>query len=214
MRARDLSERLPNLKLAFQRYGQYSGRSIDPRVIDYHSVRFGLYSPMSCAHLCARASREVAYVQNLAWYLVYGRCSLQLIAQLEGVEIEALALPEAAPSRLGADHEYTVAMLEPVDGPNSFEIDSALRAAQLAERIDRYGREFEEQDLDEAAKLLGRRPKSWAESDAALEELVLTAGPERDAEFVQYFTRHILRQEFLLGQAARELEGVSLQPID
>jgi len=214
MRARDLSERLPNLKLAFERYGQYSGRHIDPRVIDYHSVRFGLYSPMVCAHLCARASREIAYVQYLAWYLVYGRCSLQIIAQLEGVEIEALALPDPAPSRLGADHEYTVAMLEPVDGPNSFEIDSTLRAAQLAERIDRYGRELEEQDLDEAAKLLGTRPKSWAESDAALEELVLAAGPERDAEFVQYFTRHILRQEFLLGPAARELEGVSLQPID
>ena len=214
MRARDLSESLPNLKLAVQRYAEYSGRHIDPRVIDYHTVRFGLCTPMVCAHLCAQASREVAYVQYLTWYLVYGRCPLEIIAQLEGIEIGPLALPDPAPSRLGAAHEYAIEMLQPVDGPNAFEIDSALRAAQLTERIDRYGRELEAQDLDEAAVLLGRRPGSWAESDAALEELVLASGPERDAEFAQYFTRHILRQEFLLGPAARELENVSYQPID
>ena len=67
--------------------------------------------------------------------------------------------------------------------------------------------------FDEAEKILGQRPANAAECDAALEAFVLDAEPVRDAELVRYFTRHILRQEFLLGPAARELEGAHFQPI-
>ncbi len=214
MRCRDLSEPLGSLARAVSRYEEFSGQSIDRRVIDYHSVRFGLCTPMVCAHLVTNPSADVSFAQYLAWYLVYGRCPLEIIAELEGVEIPSPELPDASPSRYTPAHDYVLASLKE-DEPDtrSYEMDQTLRAAQYARRADLYGRELEAQDLDEAEKILGQRPANAAECDAALEAFVLDAEPVRDAELVRYFTRHILRQEFLLGPAARELEGVHFQPI-
>jgi len=76
------------------------------------------------------------------------------------------------------------------------------------------GAELEAQNLDEAARLLGGRPSSWREMDAAIEALVLDASPLRSAELLRFLHRRGLRHEFLLGPAMRELEGASVQRLD
>ena len=45
-------------------------------------------------------------------------------------------------------------------------LDTARRIAEYAREIDRRGARLEEQDLEEAGALLGRRPSGWREVDA------------------------------------------------
>ena len=91
-----------------------------------------------------------------------------------------------------------------------YEIDVSLRTAQYLREIDRSGARLEEQDLEEAGALLGKRPSDWRDADAKLEEFVLAAGPEQDGALVEFFYRRTLRHEALLRPAMRELEHSKL----
>src|SRR5262249_25318470 len=95
-----------------------------------------------------------------------------------------------------------------------YEIDTALRAAQYLERVERYGMALEEENLEDARKLLGQRPATWQEAEAALEARVLEAPAERNPEIVRTLHRRALRQESLLAPAMRELEGTRVQLLD
>jgi len=80
--------------------------------------------------------------------------------------------------------------------------------------VDRFGAELEERSLEDAAKLLGYRPANCEAADAAMEEWVREAPPERNPEILRLLHRHALRQEFLLGPAMREMKGAALQRLD
>ena len=122
-----------------------------------------------------------------------------------------LELPEPVESRFGAIHGAQVQDLEAAN--DRYEIDVALRTAQYLREIDRRGARLEEQDLDEAGEILGQRPLDWRDADAKLEELVLAAGPERDAELARFFWRRTRRHEALLRPAMRELEHSRLHDL-
>jgi len=192
---------------------------MDIRAIYYHTIRFGMCTPMVTAHLSAQPPAELNWPQYAGWYLVYGRVPIELIAHVEGIELEPPELPEPLPTR----HEPAAAWLTAAltatrdkagQGALHYEIDTALRAAQYLEQVGRFGAELEAQSLDDAAKLLGHRPATWSESDAALEALVLEAPPERTGEILRLLHRHALRQEFLLTPALREIEGAQVQLLD
>jgi hypothetical protein len=80
--------------------------------------------------------------------------------------------------------------------------------------VERYGRELEQNDLDEVSALLGRSFNSWKDADAGLEQLIGASGPERDTDFVRLFHRRTLRHEALLQPVLRELEGSTTQLLD
>ena len=219
MLCRDLSEPLGDLKRAVATYERCTRSEMDIRAIYYHTIRFGMCTPMVTAHLSAQPPAELNWPQYAGWYLVYGRVPIELIAHVEGIELEPPELPEPLPTR----HEPAAAWLTAAltatrdkagQGALHYEIDTALRAAQYLEQVGRFGAELEAQSLDDAAKLLGHRPATWSESDAALEALVLEAPPERTGEILRLLHRHALRQEFLLTPALREIEGAQVQLLD
>ena len=85
--------------------------------------------------------------------------------------------------------------------------------AKYVRELDRRGPRVEAEDLEEASKLVGRSLASWAEADAALEEVVDREGEARLPELLRYFYRRTLRHEALLRPAMRELTDVAFQPI-
>jgi aminoglycoside phosphotransferase (APT) family kinase protein len=218
MRGRDLSEPLGDLSRAFRRYAELTGEELDLPVLDYHTIRFALCTPLAVAHLCAEPAPGMNLAQYLGWYHVYGRAAIELVGRAAGAELAAPELPEPEATRQAPAHAALRSLLAAPEhaaeaGGARYSLDAALRLALYLERADARGPALESQDLDEAAQLLGRRPASWREADAALEELVARAGPERDAELARYFYRRSLRQEALLAPALRELEHAALQPI-
>jgi aminoglycoside phosphotransferase (APT) family kinase protein len=217
LRNRTLSEPLGDLRRALRRYEQQMGEPADLRAIDYHTVRFGLATPMSVAHVVADPPPGTALVQYQAWYAVYGRLCVEVMAHMEGVELEPLSPPEPAPTRATPAHTALLGLIDAgrdADPFRAFQIANARRIAHWTARADLYGPALEAADLDEVGAILGRRPASWIEGDAALERLVQNAGPERDAELIRYFQRRCLRHEALLAGALEELEGARIARLD
>ena len=211
MLCRDLSEPLGDLSHGFRHYAEITGEPLDVDAVHYHTIRFGLVTPMAVAPLCAAPPPGLNVAQYVGWNLVYGRIPLELLAGFVGAELDAPALPEPEPSRFGVFHD---ALANDLDAANDrYEIDVALRTAQYLREVDRRGARLEEQDLDEVAELLGKRPSDWRDADQKLEELVLGAAPEDDARLVRFFYRRTLRYEALLRPAMRELEHSRLHPV-
>jgi hypothetical protein len=123
-------------------------------------------------------------------------------------------MPEGRPSRRSQAIDQLQTLLDPAsvgaDSERAYELDRMQRTAVYLDRADRYGAALDADDLDDVEKLLGRRPSSWQEADAQLEELVLASGPERDADFIRYFHRRLSREESLLYPVLREQQDASL----
>jgi aminoglycoside phosphotransferase (APT) family kinase protein len=217
LRNRTLSEPLGDLRRALRRYEQQSGEPVDLRAIDYHTVRFGLATPMSVAHVVADPPPGTALVQYQAWYAVYGRLCLEVMAHMQALELEPLELPEPAATRSTPAHTALLGLIaagKDEDPFRAFQIANARRLAIWTARADLYGPALEQQDLDEVGAILGRRPASWCEADAELEKFVASAGPDADAALIRCFQRRCLRQEALLAGALEELEGARMVMLD
>ena len=216
LRTRDISEPLGDLSRAYRRYETSTGEKIDSAVVDYHTIRFALVTPLATAHVCAKPPPRLNLPQYLGWYLVYTRISLELIAGLEGVTLDAPSIPEPVVSRQAASWQTLHSILaglqeEREDKLLRYELDTATRLVTQLERADQFGHSMDEEDWQERVALLGSEPASWSESEQALEDFVLQAGPERSAEILNYLYRHTVRELALLGPALREMEHSRLQ---
>ena len=207
--SRDLSEPLGDLSRGIARYRERSGFEFTRRDVLFQGIRFCIFTPMSVCFLCAQPPPGLNLAQYESWNLVYGRIPLQLIAELEGVEIEAPELPAPRDSRHAPVLDALVGMLSPDD----YRTDTARRVASWVREIDRRGARLEEQDQDEAAALLGRRPRSFRDADAALEAHAVAADADARPALLRFLVRRSLRREALLGEAMRELQGARAQAI-
>ena len=143
---------------------------------------------------------------------------LWLVAPLTAASpVAAAADPSAGPATDRERARFDVVVIDPGHGgpdPGARGQGKLTEKRVVFEIARRLGAELEAQSRDDAAKLLGHRPATWAESDAALEALVLEAPPERTGEILRLLHRHALRQEFLLAPALREIEGAKVQLLD
>jgi hypothetical protein len=202
LRSRDLSEPLGDLSRAVRHYESLRGPA-DRAVIDYHTARFALCTPLAVANLIARPPAWLDLVQYTAWYHVYGRAALEAIALCDGIALDRPALPEPAPSLAPASQDFS-----------GYARDAAARVAAWKARAGRYGDALAADTLAEFSALLCAAPRDVAAADAALEALVREAPPARDPEILRALHRRCLREEALLQPVLRELEGVAIQRID
>jgi len=217
LRTRDLSEPLGDLRRAVATYERVTGQRVERRLVDYHTVRFALVTPLAIASTVARPPARTDLIQYLCWYHVYGRVALEVIAHVQGISLAPPALPDETVTRYGVAHDALVAALRPTPAEGDFaayRAETALRLAEYLRRADRLGPALEADEIAELAGLLGRRPRDWQEADAALETLVLDAGPDRDPDLVRALYRRTLRQEHLLAPVMRELAGARIQMLD
>jgi hypothetical protein len=134
-----------------------------------------------------------------------------------GLKLDTIDLPEAKPSRFTPGHDNLTKRLKRAASGDDFaayEMDAAYRCAEYLRRAERFGGEFEQNDLDEISALLGRSFETWSDADAALEDFIESASPESDADLIRLLHRRTLRHEALLQPVLRELEGASIQHMD
>jgi hypothetical protein len=217
MRGRDLSEPLGDLPRAFKRYFEIMGEEIPTSVLDFHSVRFNLYTPMAIAGIVARPSPAIDLIQYLGWYWVWSRACLEVMAH--GIGLDLPSAPPATPvsSRFSGAHDALAGRLERSakgDGFAAYELDTAYRMAEYLKQVERFGAEFEERDRGEVAALIGKSVGDWCDTDEKLEQFIAAAGPESDGEIIRVLHARTLRHEVLLGSVLREIQGVSIQLLD
>jgi aminoglycoside phosphotransferase (APT) family kinase protein len=202
LRSRDLSEPLGDLSAAVRHYESLRGPA-DRAVIDYHTARFALCTPLAVANLIARPPSWLDLVQYTAWYHVYGRAALEAIALCDAIPLERPALPPSERPIAIGNSDFA-----------AYARDAAERVAIWRERQARYGAALEADTLAELSQILGAQPRTLADADAALEALALeSADPAREAKMLRALHRRCLREEALLQPVLRELEGVAVQAI-
>ena len=205
MRGRDLSEPLGDLARGVRRYEELTGEPVDRRAIDFHTVRFGLVTPMAVARLVAEPPEGLDFVQYLSWYVVWTRTCLEVVADRHDLSLGTLELP-AELTRTG-DATDAGASFE------AYEQDTAARIATWRERQERFGPDLEAQDLDDASALLGRRVTERAAADVALEAHILEAPEARALDALPYLHRRLCRQEAILRPVLRELADARIQRV-
>lgn len=215
--SRDLSESMGDLEIAMQRYETAIGAPVDRRVVLYHAIRWAMTTPLATAPVVADPPVVAEYVQYLSWHLVYQRTPLELIAHVEGIEIDPPELPsQEFLSPVAVAHDALQARFGAFASKDSFqayEVDGLRRLALYLRQADRFGAAILELDFDDAQAVLGRRPATWQERDAALEDCVKESAGTRNAELVRYLVRRYRREEFLLEPAMREFAGVRMQTL-
>jgi hypothetical protein len=215
--SRDLSEPLGDLQRAIKRYETLTDSVVDRALLDFHTARWCLCTPLAVAGLVAAPPPGLDFAQYLSWYWAYSRAAIEVIARSIGVALEDIALPDPVTSRHSPAYGVLLRDLESTaggDGFGAYEAQSTLRVAQYLENVDRFGEQIEDAEQGDARALLGARPASGAAADEQLEAAVLEDAGGREAEWVRYLHRRCLRQEALLGPAMRELDGVRIQSAD
>lgn len=216
--SRDLSEPFGDLSTAIVRYGELAGAPVDRRVVLFHAIRFGLVTPLACSAIVADPPPSADLIQYLTWYLVYLRCPLELIAHLEGIEVEPVRPPAEASTSWSVAHDALGVRLqalgEGLAGHEAYRVTAVENLATYLRLADRLGPAIEAADLDEAEALLGDRPTDIASCDAALETIVAANDGEHDAALLGYFIRRLRRAELLVEPVAGELSGAQMQTLD
>ena len=215
MRLRDLAEPLGDLRRAFAHYERVTGQSIDRRAIDFHTVRFAICTPMSISHVLANPPPDIDLVRYLVWYVQFGRVALEVMADLLGVVLEPRPSFVDEIGRFATGYPMVAAALHdiaPTEPQEQFRLDVARRTNLFLSRVAATGAALEAADLDEAAALLGARPRSWTECDAALEDVISRDDVGSDRDLVQFFHRRHARWQTLLdvGMVGRNYSAQQL----
>jgi len=216
MRGRNMAEPLGDLAPAFERYYARVGKRIPKEVLDYHTVRFNLYTPYTCAPLVVAPPDTVDLVQYLGWYWVWSRACVEVIADGAGIALPTPSIPDPVRTPYGSGHDLLVDKLASLrseaDGFLAYELDTAWRNAFYLRRVESMWQEMAGQEAGEIDKLLGRVTKPM-NREAELETFVLEHGAAHEEELLQFFQKRCLRQEALMGPAMRELVDAKTQLI-
>ncbi|MAG29960.1 MAG: hypothetical protein CL908_03585 [Deltaproteobacteria bacterium] len=216
MRGRDMAEPLGDLNPAFERYFEKTGKRIPKEVLDYHAVRFNLATPTTCAPLVAEPPETVDYVQYLAWYWVWCRASIEVIADSMGIALPTPTIPEPTRTAFGPAHDLLVEKLgslrSDADDFLRYELDTTWRNATYLQRVESMWPEMEKEEAAEIDVLLARRTAPQ-DREADLETFVLEKGAANEETLLQFFQKRCLRREALFAPVARELAGAKIQLI-
>jgi aminoglycoside phosphotransferase (APT) family kinase protein len=219
LRSRDLYYPIGRFPERIARYSELSGREIDYECLYFYNVKTQALVPMALAPVIEQLNARTEHAEWIAQYVFYLRTTAQALAEAIGTELLEVDLPAPRPTRFSPYYEILVENLEQEQAPaisdpflkNRMWFTS--RMARYLQNAELLGSSFDEQELDDLGTLLGKRPANVADGQRELDQLVRRAGPERDAEFIQYFYRFARREEALMEGALGLCEGAQLSPL-
>jgi aminoglycoside phosphotransferase (APT) family kinase protein len=194
------------LKGLFRLYEQESGIPYSRFGAQYYAVHQNVRGMIPIHWVCLNAHPR----ESLAWYLCYrymgDRTTCEMLAQAMEIPIERPAMPEGEGERdvLAEGALYAQANDVTPAIADAFAARRAKDVAILIECMDRkrrFGDALDAIECEEMGALLGRRPASRSEGDAAL-CAAIRAHRLEDPPLVQYLARRAYRDEWLYAPAA------------
>jgi aminoglycoside phosphotransferase (APT) family kinase protein len=196
-RGRHPVENMGDVPALFRRYAEITGEALDLPVIAYHTVCFLALATIGPLLALVEKHPGGDWVEGIMQLAFIGRRTLEAMAEIVGVQLDDLALPERHVTPL-EDLAVEKLLAEMNRLPTS-EIFHDWQRGVLAslprflQNQAHYGRWAEEEDLKEIGELLGRRPANLIDADRALKAYVQMSGPDQDARLIKLFHRRILR---------------------
>ncbi|NUU20212.1 MAG: phosphotransferase [Streptomycetaceae bacterium] len=196
-RMRDTIVGYGDFRRMYATYEALTGTPVDLAALQHHHFAFTLSNQLAFHSALADPPPGSDYMTNLQWCNETNLFAVEALAEFLGVELAPVDLPEAEVSAAAVPGAHLVAALRSGD----YEQRRLFRLARHLRRFDEIGRACAEADLDDLAPLLGRRPATWQEGDAALEEFVRTDDGRSDEALVPLFHRRLWRAHQLMGPA-------------
>jgi hypothetical protein len=158
--------------------------------------------------ICATWDPHVPVALNYCYLLTNERMMCDAIADARGLPRQRPALPDVAAAASATLYDVVAENLVtdvapaigPSDGPAAYarnRLDTAVLLVRGLAREHHLGPAVTAVELDELGALLGRRPSDEEDGRRRLDELVRTAGPEREDEILAYLGRRAWRAEQL-----------------
>lgn len=221
IRGRDLCYPFGDLRERFRLYSELSGEPLDMRALRYYSVVAMSTTPLGTASVIESPPRSIDYAEYLSWYVLYSRAMVECMAEAAGISLDLVPLPEPRPTSRATAFDVILKNLREEQLPlikdpyAAYRMNIAVRLVDYLRSADALGPAADAADLDDLGALLGHRPGNLRQGNAELVALVHTAGPERDAELIRYFHRHLVRWENMLKPAMGEMAVTgTLSPIE
>jgi aminoglycoside phosphotransferase (APT) family kinase protein len=202
----------------YDRYAELRGEPVDLEAIQRHHFAFALTNQLAFGAALRDPVADSDLMTNLQWCCETNLFATEALAEILGVELPAVEMPEPRDSRAGAGHAHlvrTLRLLATDDEYLRYRLRGAFRLARHLERMDEIGDALERADLEDLHELLGARPAGWCEGEAQLERFVLAdadAG-RHDEALLCLFHRRNLRAQRTLGPAGSAMaRHLPIQP--
>jgi hypothetical protein len=216
-RMRDTVIGFGDLRRLYQRYAEATGTDVDFDAVEYFHFAFALTTQLALQGASAVPRPQTDLMTYRHWCSESNLYAIEALAGILGVGLDPPEEPLAELSPVSTAHRHlvqTLRSLEMTDEFGRYRLRAAFRLARHLERYDQIGAAVLAADLDDLAPLLGHRPAGWEESEMELEDFVLKANPDLDAELVRLFHRRLHRRRMLLGPPASAMtQHLPLQPI-
>jgi hypothetical protein len=189
---------LPAIALA---WSDITGEELDYDVLDFHSIAYNAHAVLSAAPLIVKPPSNGELMSYLGWYVNGARWAFETIASFVGFELGIVDPPDSRPSRNAPAFDLLVERLAsrgPEVSVGDYEKALSFRVARHLQRLDQIGRSVEEDDLTDAADLLGDRPGS-EDLDAALLSFIRVSTPDDEADLVRLLDRRVQRLHLTLA---------------
>ncbi len=188
----------------YEHYERSGGFAIDRHAIQHHHLAFTLSNQLAFHAALAEPPSGSDYMTNMQWCAETNIYAMEALAEILGIELETVPVPEAQKSAAAVGHTHLVDWLRHFEAPDAatqHEFRTFFRLARHLQRSSEIGAACESADLDDLEELLGVRPADWQEGDARLERFVLADDGSRDRDLVRIFYRRNFRYLMLLGPA-------------
>ena len=217
LRMRDTVIGYGDLGAFYDRYRAISGHPVDLDAIDYHHFAFTFTTQLALHRALADPTPESDLMNYMQWCSETNLYALESLAQFVGVALDDVDMPEPEVSPVTIAHRHLVRSLRNIRGIDelaSYQQRIAFRLARHLDRFNEIGPIVVERDLDDLAALLGARPRSWPDGEAALERFVVDADAGDDARLIVLFNRRLHRQRMLLGPVGSAMTAhLPLRPV-
>jgi aminoglycoside phosphotransferase (APT) family kinase protein len=201
-RQRDSILHYGDMRRLYDVYERRGGVPVDLDAVQHHHFAFTLSNQLVFHSALAAPAAESDYMTNLQWCCETNLFAIEALAEILGIELEPVAIPEARVSSGAIGFGHLVQQLRSIEAADEFEqyrLRGAFRLSRHLARVDEIGDACGAADLDDLATLLGQRPETWQEGDAALEAFVLADDGVHDVELVMVFHRRLSRAHQMLG---------------
>ncbi len=217
IRGRDFYNPGADLRKWLALYEKFSGTPIDVPRLRYYTVKALVITPLALAGLVQQMPAGTDHAEWFAQYATYTRATLEALAEAIGLVLDPAPLPEPPPSPHARLFDLLDSDLRDQQLPAAGDdhqrarVRLTLRLATILRNAEQLGPALREQERDDQAALLGRRPASREDAARALETLVQESGARREEALLRYFHRQACREERLLRGALGAGEGARFQ---
>ena len=173
-------------------YEEAAGEPVDHEAVLFHVLQFSLLGTMQFTGTVARPEPGDPHAVYLQFDLALRRSILLALSHLSGVPLPEL---EPLPQRTGdnaaliAKLADTVASIAPLDALAGSQKAAALELVEWVERADAFRAKVVRRDIADVSAALDKSFADWPSAEAALEQHVIQAGPDEDANLIELLAR-------------------------